>query len=160
MPVTTTKSKTIQQTVDAGNANEIADAARRMRLGTMLRPIKVTFAALTAASAVDITTQTSLSKATVNQGDIPEGYVASKTPLPPIGVVRALRVTAGTAAAGARVMGDSGSTPAQFGTSGVYSAKVSDDGKTVTFEANVTGFVLEYLPRSSADMALDFAPST
>jgi hypothetical protein len=45
----------------------------------------------------------------------------------------------------------------------VHVALISDDGKTITFQAAVTAFVIEYIPRSSVDLtatnaALDGSP--
>jgi len=60
------------------------------------------------------------------------------------------RVTAGAAAAGRRDISDSGDTPS------ATLATLSDDGATLTFEADVTDVVVDYLPRPAADMAGDF----
>jgi hypothetical protein len=57
-----------------------------------------------------------------------------------------LRVTAGAAAAGARLLTDVGGTPS------TTVATLSDDGTTIVFEAAVTGFVLEYTPRAAVAM--------
>lgn len=165
MSVTTTKKKSIQQAFNDGDANTIADAARKAKLGTMLRPIKVTFAGLTATASLDITSATARAAATVNDGDIPEGYIASKTHLPPINVVKSLRITAsGTAASlGNYIAGDVGSTmivPPGGAAAAVGIARLSDDGKTITFPNTVTGFVLHYTPRADVELNTDFAPST
>ena len=61
------------------------------------------------------------------------------------------RVTAGAAAAGPRAFTDEGGTPS------ATLATLSADGTTITFEAAVTDAVVDYLPRSEADITADFA---
>lgn len=143
--MTTNKVDLLQRELDKANPNTLADALRLVKLGHLLAPIKVTFAALSAAAAVDITTAASKAAATI------VGITLESTEnLPPIGVVRTLRVTAGAAQAGPRVVTDAGGTAAAgatgLGGAGGGVALISDDGKTLTFEGNVTGFVLEYYP--------------
>lgn len=161
--MTTTANRTIQKVLDDGNPGELGDAARKIRLGTMLMPLTVTFAGLTAAASFDLTDPDLLANATVNDGDIPEGYVASNTPLPAANVVRTLRVTAsGTAAnVGTYIVGDAAATMVGT-TSGaaVGIARISDDGKTITFPSTVTGFKISYLPRGYQELDAKFAPST
>lgn len=150
--MTTTKTKTIREVLNKAEPNEISDALRKVRLGNMVEPIKVTFASLSAAAAIDITTAASKAAATIAGGFT----LASGETLPPIGQVVSLRVTAGAAAAGARVVTDAGGTAGAPGANGPGIALISDNGKTLTFEGNVTGFVLTYLPRSYTDVDTAF----
>lgn len=77
---------------------------------------------------------------------------ATTIPLdPPALAVFGCRVTGGAAAAGARIVSDAGATPSST------VCTLSADGATLTFEAGVTGAVLSYMPRSSADMDAKFA---
>ena len=133
MSVTTTQKETLQTVLDEGNASKLPSAVQKMKLGTMLTPVKKTFTSLSASDTHDIT-------------DAAHGSCA------PILAVVALRATAvGTAALGARFISDIDATAS------ATVAKISDDGKTIKFEGTVTGFILEYLPRSNADMTAVFA---
>jgi len=136
MAVTTTKTIDLRYVINAGNLNDEAAALRLMKHGNMHSVIKATFASLSAAASVDITTATSKSKATVTGITLDTGEN-----LPAIGAVISLRVTAGSASAAVRTVTDSG------GTATTAIAKISDDGKTLTFEDTLTGFVLTYIPR-------------
>lgn len=131
---------TTQYELNNANPNTIADALRRAEIGSALSPIKVTFAGLTSAAAVNITTAASRAAATI-VGRSPE--ISAGETLPPIGAVVSLRVTAGAAAAAPRGIVDTG------GSASATYAKISDDGATLTFETTVTGFVLTYFPRAA-----------
>lgn len=150
MPVTTTQNETVHSELDSADPNNTMDCLRKMGLGSMLSPFKVTFAALASSASQDITTAAARAAATINYGALRVG----KTVLPAALVVIALRVTAGAAAAGARFVSDTGATAS------TTVARLSDDGKTLTFEAAVTGFVLVYVPRPDTDMEALFAPVT
>ena len=136
---TTTLESTPQSVLNKAAPNLHADALAKIKVGNVLSPIKVTFASLTAAAAIDITTADSKAAATI-VGFTPA--LASGQNLPAIGQVVTCRVTAGTAATGDRQITDAG------GSASTSVAILSDDGKTLTFEANVTGFVLTYFPRA------------
>ena len=151
--MTTTKAKTLAQVLEQANPNLVADALRKIDLARMLDPVKVTFAGLASAAAQNITTAAARAAATVDQGL--KDLIAGEG-LPPILSVVALRVTAGTLAAGPAIVTDSGGTPTAIGTGSAHVATLSDDGKTLTFQAAVTGFVLEYIPRSTADFGASF----
>ena len=76
--------------------------------------------------------------------------------LPPLGALTSLRVTAsGTAGSlGTYILTDPSGTPIVppgGASAAVGIAKISDDGKTITFPNTVTGFVLQYMPRASVD---------
>jgi len=145
MAITTTRTETVERALNDANPNKAADALHKMSVGTMLAPRKITFAALASAAAQDITTAAAFAAATISPV-----YPSDVVALPPMLSVIACRVTAGAAAAGVRTIGDSGATPS------ATVAALSDDGKTLTFEAGVTGFVLEYIPRPSVDMQAKF----
>lgn len=134
---TTTQVKTIAGALDEANPNQVADALRKVKLGSVLTPNIQTFTGLTAAAAHDIT-------------DDEHGNLTAI--LVPVNC----RVTAGAAAAGNRYLGDAGATPAAPGANGVGICSLSADGTTITFEGNVTAFVLTYVPRSEEDITGDF----
>lgn len=139
---------TLQQILNKANLNQLGTLLQKMKLGNMLNPVKVTVAGLAAAAAVDITTAAVRAAATISGLDRDSG-----DNLPAILSVTALRVTAvGTGALGARIVTDTGGTPGAPGANGPGIATISDDGKTLTFEGTVTGFVLEYIPRSYTDL--------
>ena len=130
--MTTTSRDTVKTVLDTANPNQLADALQKVKLGTLLTPTKLTLTSLTSTDTHVIT-------------DVEHGSN------PAILAVVALRVTAGAAAAGVRVIGDAGATAS------ATVAKLSDNGTTLVFETTVTGFVLEYIPRPSVDMSSAFA---
>lgn len=146
---TVTRTETTEQVLKKSDPTEMMDALRKVDLGTRLTPRKITFAALTSAAAQDITTAAAKAAATIVPA-LPDNDPV----LLPIHDVISLRVTAGAAAAGPRTISDSG------GTASATVALLSDDGKTLTFETTVTGFVLQYVPRPANDLTAKFAPST
>lgn len=150
--MTTNKTNTLQRELDKSNPNTLADALRQVKPGHLLAPIKVVFAALASAAAQDITTAAAKAAGTIT------GIVLdSGENLPPIGAVRTLRVTTGTLAVGPAVVTDQGGTATAIGAGSVHVALLSDDGKTLTFQAAVTGFVLEYYPRPFTDLQTIFS---
>jgi len=147
MSVTTTRNFTVREAINGNNVGQIADAMAQIKAGNSLSKIKVTFAALTSAAAQDITTA-----AAKTAGGTPLGIsLATGENFPPIGAIETLRVTAGAAAAGSRAVTDAG------GTASATLALLSDDGKTITFEAAVTAFVLTYYPAPSGGADQAFA---
>jgi hypothetical protein len=128
---TATVKETLKSALNEANLNKLAEILGAMDLGTMLTPTKLTKTGLTSASSFDITS-------------------AALGSNPAALAVNILRVTAGTAAAGLRQIGDAGATPS------ATVATISDDGKTITFEAAVTAFVMEYIPRAAVDMTGPF----
>jgi len=156
MPVTATKNDTLQQALDRASPDQLADALRRIALAKVLDPVKVTFVGLASAAAQNITTAAARAAATINQG---LKSLGATDLLPAILEVGTLRVTAGTLAAGPAIVTDSGGTPTAIGAGTAHVATLSDDGTTLTFQAAVTAFVLEYVPRSSTDFATLFAPN-
>ena len=84
--------------------------------------------------------------------------------LPPIGHIESLQLVAsGTAGSlGSYILGDVSATPAIPAgganvTPGV--ARLSDDGKTITFPNTVTAFTFSYFPRSEVALNSEFATS-
>lgn len=65
-----------------------------------------------------------------------------------------VRVTAGAAAAGVRHVVDPNATPS------ATLATLSADGRTLTFEAGVTGAVVDYVPYPAPDLTLNLPPTT
>lgn len=126
---TATEVQTIKSTIDTANPTQGWDALQKAKLGTMLAGKKVTLTGLVAAASFDVTT---LDDPT-SPGDT----------LPAILSISVLRVTAGVAATGVRQIGDAAATPS------ATLATLSDDGKTITFEGNVTDMVLQYIPAAA-----------
>lgn len=136
--------KTLAQALDEADPNLIADAIRQSKLGTMLTPLKRTFTGLTAAASFDLTTIDGTGE-TVG--------VTNPNRLPAL-LVENLRITAsGTAGSvGSYVAGDVGAVmivPPGGASVAVGVARISDDGKTVTFPNTVTAFVISYLPAAA-----------
>lgn len=146
MPSITGRDITLQQILNACNLNQLATVLKKVKLGNVLSPVKVSFAALSAATTIDITTAASLAAATISGLERETSDL-----LPAILVVKTLRVTAsGTAnSVGSYVVSDAAGT-ALTPTAGanVGIALLSDDGKSLTFPSTVTGFVIEFVPRS------------
>jgi hypothetical protein len=144
---TETKTQSVRDALNGGDAARIAAAAEYIKLGTVLSPIKAVIAALGATNPVDITTAAVKAAATITG-------IALKTGenLPAIGKVVALRVGAGGVAdAGDRLISDAGGAAAAKGGNVCGVALLSDDGKTLTFEGNVVAFTIEYYPRPAVD---------
>lgn len=148
---TTTIAPTYQSELNKANPNNLADLIRSMKFGNYAVRVKVVVAALAAAAAVDITAAATKAAATITGITLGTGQN-----LPPIRNVCSLRVSAGAAAAGDRHMSDAGGTAAAPGANGPGIATLSDDGKTITFEGNVTGFTLIYEPQSQQDLTASY----
>lgn len=133
---TATETQSIKKTIDNASPNQLADALRKAQLGTTLQGKKVTLTGLTAAASFDVTT-------------IDDPGISGQK-LPAILSLNVLRVTAGAAAAGIRQISDAADTPA------ATLATLSDDGKTITFEGNVTAFIAHYVPAPAVDLDGDF----
>lgn len=126
---------TLKSALDTANPTNLPDALKKVLLGTLLAGKKVT---VSQAAAATITLSPPALAGTVS-----------------------VRVTAGSAAAGGRIIVDAAGTPAQIGTSGVYLATLSDDGATLTFETTLTGAIVSYVPRpTDAELAALLYPST
>jgi hypothetical protein len=156
MAATATKTDSVAAEMSSGDPAKLANGAEQVRIGDMLAPQKWTIAALSpAATAVDLTSAAVAAVATAGaftpalrseNGDQPPRLPAVLN----AGAI-AVRVTGGAAAAGPRTVTDSGGTPS------ATVCTLSEDGKTLTFEANVTDFVVEYSARAAKDMTKAFA---
>jgi len=131
------KSQSIQDVLNESNPNKLADAVAQAKLGDSLAGLAKTLTGLTAASSFDLTTV-----------DDPDN---AGEKLPAALIVSALRVTGGAAAAGVRQISDAGDTPS------ATLATLSADGKTITFEGDVTDFVIYYVPKQDLSAAFERA---
>lgn len=154
--MTTTKARTLKDVLNAANPNDLPDALERTNLGTLLDPLKRVFTGLTAAASFDLT-------AIDGSGETAGATNPNRLPML---CGHYLRVDAsGTAASvGNYIVGPPTSTlliPPGGANVAVGVARISDDGKTITFPNTVTGFTISYIPRAvlAADLAADFAPS-
>lgn len=130
--MTATKTRTVADVANSGDLNQLSDVAQKVALGTMLGTTKKTYTGLTSAAAHNLT-------------DLAHGNA------PAADIISSVRVTAGAAAAGLRQIGDAAATPS------ATVAALSDDGKTVTFEAGVTAFIIVYKAKAATDPAAKFA---
>lgn len=142
---TTTEEGTVQSALNKANTNLTADLLAKIKAGFVFSPIKVTVSGATSSATQDIDSDDTKANATI-VGISPALDAGVNLPL--IGQVLSLRVTAGTADAGDRAVTDSGGSAAAKGTNGVGIATLTDDGKTLEFEAAVTGYVITYFPRA------------
>ena len=155
--MTTTKDATIQEVLDQGDLTDLGNAAKKIELGKVLAPVKAVFTGLADVAAHDITTAASKAAATVTGIDALE----TDEMLPDIGTVVSVRTTAGTLAVhGAHTVADAGGTALVPNAAYAGVCLLSDDGKTLTFQAGVTAFVLVYRPRPKLAVTTRFAPNT
>ena len=157
---TATKTLTLQDVLTNADPNLLADALRKVNIGRTFQLVKVVVAALTAASAIDITSATVKAAATQISGLT----LAAGENLPPIGVIRTLRVTTASAGGtvGPYVVTDGGGTAAAPPTATAYAgaavgvALIAQDGTGLLFPADITGFVIEYYPAPESDLLAAF----
>lgn len=156
---TTVINETLAKVLAEADPNRIADALRSYGIGMHLSPMKYTWLGATGATAVAITTAAFLALAT--QGANTPTLPAAQATLPPALVIGTLRVTTGpSGSVGPYIVTDAGGTPRSTALAGASGAQVaqpgvallSDDGSTLTFATNVSGFVLEYIPRGATDV--------
>ena len=157
--VTTTRNDTLYEILRRCDPNQLADALRQLGVAKMSSIVKVVASSLSASASFDITTADVKAASTISGLSLRTGEN-----LPAAGDVVSLRCTAsGTAnSVGSYAIGDASST-AISPTAGanVGLAKLSDDGKTITFPTTVTAFELHYRPRFDADpSSAIFAPSS
>ncbi len=135
MSSTATVAVTLGATLDAANPVDVADALRKVKLGTLLTPTVYTSGTIDAIAAVPL-------------------------PSAALMVMSARVVTSGTGASvGTYIVADAGVTPLlPPGGAGVAVgiAALAADGTTVTFPNTVTSVVITYLPRSAASMTGGF----
>lgn len=158
---TVTEINTIRQELNRAQIGRLTDLFSKIKLGNMMAPIKVTVAALTASATPDITSPAVKAAATI----VGRTLLASEN-LPAIGQVVNLRISASGTAASVGTYGvtDAGGTaiiPPGGASASMGIAKLSDDGKTITFPNTVTGFVITYYPRAAVDpdTASAYSPS-
>lgn len=148
----TTAELTYQQWLNRANLNLLPTIFQKMKLGNMLSPVKVTVASLTATATPDITSAAVLAAASAISGLERE----TGDRLPAILAVKTLRVsTSGTAnTVGSYAVTDAAGTAlTPTASANVGLALLSDDGTTLTFPTTVTGFVIEYIPRSNTALS-------
>lgn len=119
--------RTNQVVADQANPTDLPDILRKWQLGAMFAQISERTITQAAAAAMTL----------------------SPPAIPGTLVVRAVGV--GTAAAGVRTVGDSGSTPS------ATVVRCSADGTTLTFEGTVTSAVVSYVARPGATAPVDQA---
>jgi hypothetical protein len=141
--MTTTSVDTVQAALDKANPNDLADCLQKVKLGTMLTPLKRVFTGVSSSATQDLTALDADGETT---------GASNPNRLPAL-LVNTLLVTTGAAASGGRAVTSAGATAATS-----TFAKISDDGTTLTFDNTVTGFTIEYMPRAQVDMqsALEF----
>ena len=129
---TATEKLTIQGALNEANPGRAWSAVQKAKLGDTLVGLQKTITIASAASAV--------------LTDIDDPDDTSKK-LPAALVIGSVRVVTGTAT-GRRDVSDAGDTPS------ATLATLSDDGKTITFEAVITVFRINYIPKE--DLTVDF----
>jgi hypothetical protein len=156
MPTTTTLVRSLALVLDQALPGELADAMRSLKLGTLVTPLKRVFTGLVASATMDLT---------AIDGTGETAGVGNALRLAMLGFLY-LRVDAsGTAASlGNYIVGPPTSTlliPPGGANVAVGVARLSDDGKTLTFPNTITGFTVAYIPRilSAAQLAAAFAPT-
>lgn len=137
MAVTATSVDTLKKALNDAEPGDLPDAMRKVEFGTMITPTKIAFTNMASGMAHDITDASHGSRRAILS-------------------VTTLRVTAGAAGANARIVTDASGSASAGSASSPGIALLSDDGKTLTFEANVTGFVLTYIPQSATDVTAKF----
>lgn len=156
--MTTTAKRTVQLVADEGNPNELGPILAKLKLGTALAPLKRAFTGLTAAGSFDLTLLDGTGETPATAANPKRLAALSVTSL------RVTSETTGTDATGSYAITDASGTGLNPTNSTVVGlAKLSDDGKTITFlSTDVTGFVIEYIPRmqSTTELAAEFAPLT
>lgn len=125
--MTITFARTNKVVADQANPNDLPDILRKFALGSMFEQ---------------------QAERTINQA-----ASASMTLSPPCipGTLMVRASAVGTAAAGVRTVGDSGSTPS------ATVVRCSADGTTLTFEGTVTAAVVSYIARPGATAPVDLA---
>lgn len=127
-----TDSQSILAVLQSANPNTLPDMLRKQRVDRLFQPISATIT-IPSGTSIDLTTLRAGTEAVVSANSpIEAGEL-----LPPIRFLRSLRVSTGTAT-GPRTITDAS------GTASTTVAKLSEDGKTLTFEAAITVFVLVF----------------
>ena len=136
------------------NLSRVDAALQPAKIGNVLSTVKAVVTGY-AGTTYDITTAAIKAAAVITGINL-----ATDEMLPPIGHLLTLRVTAaGTGTVvGTYILTDVNGTALTAGTSAAVGiAKISDDGKTLTFTVtNITAFVIEYIPRCAVDMSAQY----
>jgi hypothetical protein len=164
---TATKIQSVRDANNGGDLGRMCTGLEMQKLGDVLSPIKVVATAINTPvglSAIDITSAAFLACCSGLLGS--HAGIALKTGemLPAIGRVVTCRVTVvpgggGTADVGDRKITDAGGVVLAKGAQPFGRVKLSNDGKTLTFEGLLTGLTLTYYPRPAvgSDHAIDAA---
>ena len=149
--MTTTITPTLQNQLNNADPNEVADILRQVALGDILTGFKRTFTGLAAAATYNLTALDASGETAGSANPNRRGVLALKS----------LRVTAATTAntVGSYALTDAAGTKLSPTASTVVGlAQISDDGTTLTFPtADVTAFVIEYIPTPLASMTASAA---
>lgn len=168
MASTVVLAETIAKALAECDPNRLADALRQYGFGMHLSPQKWTWLGSTGATAVQFggasagATAAIAFLASASPGPQTPSLPQNQTMLPPALIVGALRVTTGpSGSVGPYIITDAGGTPQAPQLAGPSGAQVldvpgvavlSDDGATLTFAEQVSGFVLQYIPRSAVNV--------
>lgn len=144
--MTLTITPTLQQMLNNADPNQLADALRLVQLGTILTPLKRVFTGLASSATQNLTAIDATGETT---------GVSNPNRLAALSVTALRVVTGGTT--GPRVVTDAGGTAGAPGANGPGIALLSDDGTTLTFEAPITAFTIEYIPRAAKSMTAAIA---
>jgi hypothetical protein len=134
MSVTVTEVETIKKALNQADPNKVADAIRKIAMGDMLDVVEETIAVSPAAATLNLEALSSVERGAL--------------------VVQSVEVLAGAAAAGVRIIGPSTATPS------ATVVRLSTDGKTLTFEANVTSVRVRFVPAPAESLDSAFASTT
>jgi hypothetical protein len=132
MSSTTTTAYTLAEALKRCEPDDLADALRKCRLDAMFAAVELDTGTITGTTSVTIPGNGALH-------------------------VQSVRVVTGTEAAAPHVVIDSLGTPAQIGTTGVYTVKLSANGKTLTFAQNITRVIVRYIPNPATALTDQFA---
>lgn len=136
--MTTAIVETLKDVLTKADPNKIADALRQMNLGLMFEAVEYDSGTITGADAITLPGNGAL-------------------------LVQSARVHAGSATfVGTYAVGDSGATPLTAATASVVGlAKLSADGKTITFPTGTTAtrVIVRYIPASAVALSALFKRS-
>lgn len=140
---------TFKSALNAARPGQLEDIFSKMKLGTMLAPLKRVFTAITASATTDLTALDGTGE-TVGAGNLLR--------LPALCVMYLRLDASGTAASvGNYVVGPPTSTlliPPGGANVAIGCARISDDGKVITWPNTITGFTIWYIPQSSVDLTI------
>lgn len=147
--MTVSAATTLKTALNAARPGQLEDILAKMKFGQMMAPLKRVFTGLAASATMDLT-------AIDGTGEV---VGASNPNRLPMLCLMYLRVDAsGTGASvGNYIVGPPTSTllvPPGGANVAVGVARISDDGKTLTFPNTITGFTVQYIPQSAVDLSL------